>query len=181
MRDEVEQSSRSRLPDPVARQRNLSDSIKIKPSANLARPSPEIIIACLEWAGQVLLSLHTRSPKPSEFRVYWPEFPGDPNEAYGYNNERLSPAAPSASDIELMESIYAWLVLISDFRARRVVCARSLVLPISQRYKNSWALIAIKLSTDRRSVKRLHREGIRDLSNKLALADIQRIVGEIMG
>jgi Domain of unknown function (DUF6362) len=167
------------LSSSVARPRDVSD--QIVSSHVLVRANPEMIVACLEWAGSVLLSMNIRSPKPADYRVFWPEFPSDPNEAYGYTSETLRAAIPNAVEIELMENVYTWLGLIDNTNARRAVCARSLVRPISQRYLYSWDIIAIKLHTDRRGAKRLHVEGIKDLSKKLTLVHVQQVVSEIIG
>lgn len=165
------------LSSSVARSRDVSD--QIVSSHVLVRANPEMIVACLEWAGSVLLSMNIRSPKPADYKVFWPEFPSDPNEAYGYTSERLRIATPRATDIELMENIFTWLSLIDNVVARRIVCIRSLVTPVSERYVYHWSKIAILLHMDRRGVKRLHNLGIQDLSNKLTLVSVQQIVSEI--
>lgn len=177
-RDELPNSvaRAGRFPDDIS---SVSDNIDLT-SHTVARPTPEIIITCLEWAGQVLLSTHIKSPKPADYRVFWPEFPQDPNEAYGYTGERLRPPVPGSTDIELMDVIYTWLVLVDDIPARRVVCARSLVTPISERYLYPWTRIAILLSSDRFSVKRLHRRGIKRIVERIELTSVRAVVAEII-
>lgn len=161
------------ISNPVARQGSISDKLK--------KPDPNLIIACLEWAGQVLLSMDIKSPKPTEYRAYWPEYAQDPSEAYGYTGEKLRVAIPKASDIELMEDIYKWLTLIENKQPRQVVAIRSLVTPISERYVYPWTKIAITLHMDRRGVKRLHRQGIKDLEYKLDVINLERMVLAITG
>jgi hypothetical protein len=66
--------------------------------------------------------------------------------------------------------------LIPDVKIRRIVQARSLVTPVSNRHVNSWPKIALMLHTDRKAVARLYSKGLRVITENLAVrkADVLR-------
>jgi hypothetical protein len=125
---------------------------------------PEDVQFCLEWAGQRLLSMQIGSPRPKGFKVAWPEYADDSKLAYGYTGHRLRPARPQAAEIALMDKVLEFPSLISDVTARRVVHARCLVTPLSNRYLYSWTKLAFMLHMDKRRVVRIHYRGLLEIA-----------------
>ncbi len=62
-----------------------------------------------------------------------------------------------------MDQALAWIPLISNSRyvLRRVVGARSLVHPITDRHLYSWRRLGVALGADHKAIQRWHAEGIR--------------------
>jgi len=147
---------------------------------NIARrSSSEIIIACLEWAGQIQLSTHTKSPFPSSYRSYWPEFPHNPRESFGYESSRLSAPRSTAPQIELSDEVFAWLGKIPEILPRRIVGFRALRLPLIGRHLYPWPRIAILLNVEETSVRRIHKRGVRAISAALTLKRVEEIIDKI--
>lgn len=129
----------------------------------------------LEWAGMRLLSLNLPSPYPQEPKVSWPAFAQDHRTAYGYTGERLRAARVSDREITLMDEILPLTALISDVNIRRIVNARLLVTPLSNRYLYSWNRIAFMLHTDRRRVARLFSKGLEEIVMRLCSEKVDAI------
>ncbi len=83
-------------------------------------------------------------------------------EAYGWDEARIRPAVPSADKIDRMDEALAWIVLIPDARyvLRRVVGARSLVHPVTDRHLFSWRRLGGVLGADHKAVQRWYAQGI---------------------
>jgi hypothetical protein len=83
-------------------------------------------------------------------------------EAYGWDNAQVRPAVPSADKIDRMDEAMAWIAFIRDNRyvLRRVVGARSLVHPVSDRHLYSWRRLGAALGADHKAVQRWHGQGI---------------------
>jgi hypothetical protein len=83
-------------------------------------------------------------------------------EAYGWENARIRPAVPSADKIDRMDEAMAWITLVPNSRyvLRRVVGARSLVHPVSDRHLYSWRRLGVVLGADHKAVQRWHAQGI---------------------
>ena len=83
-------------------------------------------------------------------------------EAYGWESARLRPAVPPADKIDRMDEAMTWLQLIpaERFVLRRVVCARSLVHPITDRHLFAWRRLGKLLGADHKAVQRWHASGI---------------------
>lgn len=133
-----------------------------------AKASPEEVKLWLEWAGAKLLSLQISSPKPKPPGSAWPEYARDARSAYGYSGERLRPATPRAKEIELMDEILIFPSLIRDDNSRKIVNARALVTPLSNRYLYSWPKLAFMLHTSRHHVIRLHYLGLLEITSRAA-------------
>ena len=137
--------------------------------------TPEELQLWLEWSGSKLLAMNIRSPFPKEPNSAWPEFASDATLAYGYSGERLRPAHPSSFEIELMDKLLALPSFIKDVNARKIVNARAMVAPISNRYLYSWSKIAFMLHTDKRLVRRLHHRGLCEIVSHLQQEKIYAI------
>jgi len=83
-------------------------------------------------------------------------------ESYGWTSTRIRPAVPSAERISRMDEALQWLTLIPQDRyvLRRIVGARSLVHPISERHLFPWRQLGAVLGADHKAVQRWHAQGI---------------------
>ena len=83
-------------------------------------------------------------------------------EAYGWEAARIRPAVPSADKIDRMDEAMGWLLLIplDRYVLRRIVGARSLVHPITDRHLFPWRRLGVVLGTDHKAVQRWHAQGI---------------------
>ena len=133
----------------------------------MSNASPIEVKEWLEWAGAKLLAMHISSPKPKEFRSFWPDYADEAHSAYGYTGERLRPAQPRAVEIELMDKLLLFPGLIEDIQIRRIVNARALVSPVANRYLYSWHKLGFMLNTSPRRVVRLHAKGLITIADKL--------------
>ena len=76
--------------------------------------------------------------------------------------KRLRLPVPSAGRIGAMDEAWRWLGLIPPDRyvLRRIVGARALVSPVTERHLFSWRRLGGLLGADHRAVQRWHAEGI---------------------
>ena len=115
----------------------------------------------LEEAGATLLSLPGSgySPRMSAGGM---DVVRSVIEAYGWTDNPIKPPVPSAHSITEMDEALAWLGLIPQDRyvLRRIVGARMLVHPVSERHLFTWRRIGKALSADYRAVQRWHGQGI---------------------
>jgi hypothetical protein len=83
-------------------------------------------------------------------------------ESYGWTTSRIRPPVPSAGRITRMDEAMAWISLIPTDRyvLRRIVGARSLVHPITERHLFPWRRLASALGADHKAVQRWHGQGI---------------------
>jgi hypothetical protein len=141
---------RRNIPRSVFRSRDLDGPV-----------DADYVIYRLEEAGATLLALpgtgwstRMRSSSISIVRTAL--------EAYGWDASRIRPAVPSADKIDRMDEAMAWIALIEDSRyvLRRVVGARSLVHPITDRHIYSWRRLGTALAADHKAVQRWHAQGI---------------------
>ena len=94
---------------------------------------------------------------------------------YGYVSELVSVAGklarirlnPSRLDIELMDEALVWPSLIPNLTTRRIVSARSMVHPVTDRPVFNWQRLSKALDADVRAIKRWHMEGLCVIGNKL--------------
>lgn len=119
------------------------------------------VICRLEEAGATLLAL-PGSGWSTRVRSSSIEIVRTALEAYGWGAARIRPAVPSADRIDRMDEAMAWIALIQDTRfvLRRVVGARSLVHPVTDRHLYSWRRLGAALGADHKAVQRWHAQGI---------------------
>ncbi len=119
------------------------------------------VIARLEEAGRTLLAL-PGTGWSTKLRVTHYEVVRSALENYGWETQPIRPAVPSAARITRMDEAMSWLQLIAQDRyvLRRIVGARALVHPISERYLFSWRRLASVMGADHKAVKRWHGDGI---------------------
>jgi hypothetical protein len=142
--------------------------------------SVEEIRIWMEWAGAKLLAMHISSPLPREPHTAWPTFAQDARQAYGYTGERLRAAMPRSVEIALMDEILLFPGLIKDLTTRRIVHARALVTPISNRHLYSWTKLAFMLHTNRHRVARLHGLGLHEVCQCLPLEKADAVRGRLL-
>ncbi len=83
-------------------------------------------------------------------------------EAYGWTDLPIRPSVPSAAKIDEMDKALAWLSLIpqSSYILRRIVGARMMVHPVTERRLFTWNRIAKSIGSDHKAVQRWHGTGI---------------------
>jgi len=121
----------------------------------------DYVIYRLEEAGATLLAL-PGTGWTTRLRTSSIEIVRTALEAYGWEAARVRPAVPSAEKIDRMDDAMAWIPLIPQDRyvLRRVVGARSLVHPITDRHLYTWRRLGTALGADHKAVQRWHAQGI---------------------
>jgi len=122
---------------------------------------PAFVIARLEEAGRTLLAL-PGTGWSTRLRITQYDVVRSALENYGWEKQPARPAVPSAARITRMDEAMAWLQLIAQDRyvLRRIVGARALVHPVSERHLFSWRRLGAVLGADHKAVQRWHGEGI---------------------
>jgi hypothetical protein len=120
------------------------------------------VISRLEEAGRTLLAL-PGTGWSTKLRSTQLEMVRSALEGYGWGTRPVRPAVPSAARITRMDEALAWIQLIKKERSyvlRRIVVARALVHPVSDRYLFSWRRLAATVGADHKAVQRWHAQGI---------------------
>ena len=128
------------------------------------QPAPidaPFVIARLEEAGATLLAL-PGTGWTTKLRQSSLEIVRTAIENYGWSDKRLRPAIPSAARISRMDEVMGWITLIplDRYVLRRIVGARSLVSPTTDRHLFPWRRLAMTIGADHKAVQRWHRQGI---------------------
>ncbi len=115
----------------------------------------------LEEAGSALLAL-PGTGWSTRLRTSSLEIVRTAIESYGWTASRIRPPVPSPERITRMDEAMAWISLIPTDRyvLRRIVGARSLVHPITERHLYPWRRLACALGADHKAIQRWHRQGI---------------------
>jgi hypothetical protein len=121
----------------------------------------ELITCRLEEAGATLLALPSTGWS-TRLRTSNLEIVRSAIESYGWTEKRIRPAVPSAMRITRMDEALSWITLIplDRYVLRRIVGARSLVHPITERHLFPWRRLAEAIGADHKAVKRWHGQGI---------------------
>src|SRR6202044_4082721 len=121
----------------------------------------DYVIYRLEEAGATLLAL-PGTGWTTRLRTSSLELVRTALEAYGWEATRIRPAVPPAEKIDRMDEAMAWIPMIPQDRyvLRRVVGARSLVHPITDRHLFTWRRLGVALGADHKAVQRWHAQGI---------------------
>lgn len=123
----------------------------------------EYVIYRLEEAGRFLLSLPNTGPS-TQMRTSRHDVVQSAIEAYGWTkvDARLRPAMPNSRQITRMDEALDWIPLIPPDRyvLRRIVGARALISPITDRNLFSWRRLAVLLGADHKAIQRWHCQGI---------------------
>jgi hypothetical protein len=151
--------------DPVVSPRpcRLRSNRRLKPSTvDFDGPADaDYVIYRLEEAGATLLAL-PGTGWSTRLRSSSIEIVRTALEAYGWEAARIRPAVPSADKIDRMDAALAWIPLIpaSRYVLRRIVGARSLVHPVTDRHLYSWRRLGVTLGSDHKAVQRWHAQGV---------------------
>jgi hypothetical protein len=115
----------------------------------------------LEEAGATLLALPATGYSTG-LKVSHLDVVHEAREAYGWEAGRIRPPVPSAARITRMDEALGWIALIPRDRTmlRRIVGARSLVSPVTERHLFSWRRLGAVLGADHKAVQRWHAQGI---------------------
>ena len=121
----------------------------------------DYVVYRLEEAGATLLAL-PGTGWTTRLRSSSLEIVRTALEAYGWTEARIRPAVPSAGKITRMDEALGWIPLIplDRYVLRRVVGARSLVNPLTDRHLYPWRRLGVALGADHKSVQRWHAQGI---------------------
>lgn len=119
------------------------------------------VIRRLEEAGAALLAL-PNTGWTTKLRTSSLEIVRVAIESYGLSEARVRPAVPSAARITRMDEALSWITLIplDRYVVRRIVGARSLVNPTTDRHLFPWRRLAMAIGADHKAVQRWHRQGI---------------------
>ncbi len=131
-------------------------------AASVPDADADWVVARLEEAGRTLMCLPNTGPstrlRSSSLEVLRAACELE-DAAPG---KRLRLPVPSATRIGAMDEAWGWLGLIPNDRyvLRRIVGARALIDPRTDRHLFSWRRLGGLLSADHRAVQRWHGEGI---------------------
>jgi len=127
------------------------------------RPDAEYVLYRLEEAGRTLLALPNTGPT-TNLRVTRHDIVQTAIEAYGWSkmDARLRPPIPSSADITRMDEALDWIprITIDRYVLRRIVGARALISPITERHLFPWRRLATLLGADHKAIQRWHAQGI---------------------
>jgi Domain of unknown function (DUF6362) len=127
-----------------------------------ARPfDAESVIQRLEEAGATLLAL-PGSGWSTRLRSSSLEIVRTAVDSYGWTSKTIRPPIPPAARITRMDEAMGWIPLIPVDRyvLRRIVGARALVHPITERNLYPWRRLAVAIGADHKAVQRWHAQGI---------------------
>jgi hypothetical protein len=122
---------------------------------------PAFVIARLEEAGATLLAL-PGTGWSTKLRTSSIEIVRTALESYGWQETRIRPAVPSSARITRMDEAMGWISVIplDRYVLRRIVGARSLVHPITDRHLFPWRRLGQALGADHKAIQRWHAQGI---------------------
>ncbi len=135
---------------------------------------PAFVIYRLEEAGATLLAL-PGTGYSTRLRLSQLEVVQTSGEESGREAGRLKAPTPTAGRITRMDEALGWITLIPRERyvIRRIVGARSLVSPITERHLYSWRRLGAVVGADHKAVQRWHGQGIDMLV--AAIAALRRV------
>ncbi len=121
----------------------------------------DFVIYRLEEAGATLLAL-PGTGYSTRLRSSSLEIVRTALEAYGWSEARIRPSVPSAEKIGRMDEAMSWIpsIPLDRYVLRRVVGARSLVHPVTDRHLFPWRRLGKALGADHKAIQRWHAQGI---------------------
>lgn len=119
------------------------------------------VIQRLEEAGATLLAL-PNTGWTTKLRTSSVEIVRTALESYGWHDTVIRPAVPPSEKISRMDEAMAWIsaIPLDRYVLRRIVGARSLVHPITDRHLFPWRRLAKALGADHKAIQRWHAQGI---------------------
>jgi hypothetical protein len=135
---------------------------------HLAIVDPAYVVARLEKAGSTLLAL-PGTGWSTKLRTSSLDIVRTAIESYGWTDQRVRPPVPSAAAITDMDEVLGWIsfIPVERYVLRRIVGARSLVHPVTEKYLFPWRRLGAALGADHKAVQRWHKEGIEILVSAL--------------
>ncbi len=122
-----------------------------------------LVVARLEEAGSVIMALPNTGPT-TRMRTVRHDIVHDAIEAYGGApiNQRLRPPVPNSAQITRMDEAMGWIAAIprDKYVIRRIVGARALISPLTERHIYPWRRLAALLGADHKAIQRWHAQGI---------------------
>jgi hypothetical protein len=150
---------------------------RVRPTTSKdGRIDRDYVIYRLEEAGQTLLALpnsgYTTRLRTSSLDIVHSAVDGPADDT----DQKLRPATPSSDRITRMDDALAWIPLIPRDRyvLRRIVGARSLVSPVTERHLFSWRRLGTLLGADHKAIQRWHSQGIDIILAVILAANAQR-------
>jgi hypothetical protein len=147
-----------------------------RPSAARYRDAEHVIDVAfvtyrLEEAGQTLLAL-PGTGYSTKLRTSTLDIVRTAMENYGWSENRVRPPVPSSAKITRMDEALSWILLIprENYVLRRIVGARCLISPVTERHLFPWRRLAAALGADHKAVQRWHGQGITLIVNALKRA-----------
>jgi hypothetical protein len=131
-----------------------------------AKPDADFVIYRLEEAGQTLLALpntgYTTRLRTTALDIVRSALEGTGWEAGRCETPRLRAAYPDSARITRMDEALGWIPTIPRDRyvLRRIVGARALVSPTTERHLYTWRRLGTLLGADHKAVQRWHAQGI---------------------
>ena len=121
----------------------------------------ELVIWRLEEAGRTLLALPNSGPS-TRLKTSRLEIVRAAQDAFATGETRMRLPVPPAARITRMDEALSWITLIPVERyvLRRIVGARCLVSPLTERHQFSWRRLGQLLGADHKAIQRWHAEGI---------------------
>jgi hypothetical protein len=121
----------------------------------------DYVVYRLEEAGATLLALPSTGYS-TRLRTSSMDILRTALDAYGWTETQIRPPVPSAEKITRMDEAMSWVPLIplDRYLLRRVVGARSLVHPVTDRHLFPWRRLGKALGADHKAVQRWHTQGI---------------------
>ena len=119
------------------------------------------VIGRLEEAGATLLAIRDTG-WTTKLRTSNIEIVRTALEAYGWTDQVVRPAVPSSEKITRMDEAMGWIGVIplDRYVLRRIVGARSLVHPLTDKHLFPWRRLGAALGADHKAVQRWHGQAI---------------------
>ncbi len=119
------------------------------------------VVTRLEEAGRTLMALPHTGPS-TRMRLSVLEVVRDAVEGDDRSDRRVRPAYPDSARVTRMDESLGWISLIPKDRyvLRRIVGARALINPTTDRHLYPWRKLATALGADHKAVQRWHAQGI---------------------
>ncbi len=147
----------------------MNNARSVKTQSPVAKPAvhggygidADFVIYRLEEAGATLLAL-PGTGWSTQLRTSSLDIVRSALESYGWSETVIRPPVPSAERITRMDEALGWIPLIPVDRyvLRRVVGARSLVHPVTDRHLYPWRRLGKALGADHKAIQRWHAQGI---------------------
>ena len=125
------------------------------------RIDADYVVSRLEEAGTALLALPNTGHSP-RLRTSTLDVVRSALEGYGWEGGKLRPPVPDAACITRMDEALGWIprIPIDRYVLRRIVGARALVSPVTERHLFPWRRLGTLLGADHKAVQRWHAQGI---------------------